>query len=109
MRLKFRWLWVPFILLGVILAYAAKYPRNENFIPAKGVVPDEETAIKIAEAIWLPVYGGDINTKKPFSAMLKNDSIWVVTGTLPKGMKGGVPYAEINKYDCRVLSISHGK
>lgn len=109
MRLKFRWIWIPIMLLGVVLAYAAKQPHNENYIPAKGFVPDEETAVKIAEAVWFPIYGENIHAKKPFSAALKNDSIWIVTGTLPEGMKGGVPYAEISKYDCKILSVSHGK
>lgn len=50
----------------------------------KDIVPDEKTAIKIAEAIWLPKFGKDIYKKKPFKATLENDSIWHVKGTLEK-------------------------
>jgi hypothetical protein len=45
-------------------------------------VPDKKTAIKIAEAIWLPIYGEDIYSQKPFVAQLINDKYWEVTGTL---------------------------
>ena len=71
------------------------------------LVPDEETAIKVAEAIWLPIYGRFIYKSKPFKATLK-DGIWIVKGTLKKS-KGGVPYAEIQKSDCKFLKVTHTK
>jgi hypothetical protein len=74
-----------------------------------GYVPNKETAIKIAEAIWLPIYGNEIYNCKPFVAELRNDSIWVVQGTLKTGLYGGVPYIEIQKADCKVLKVTHGK
>jgi len=70
-------------------------------------VPNPETARKIAEAIWLPIYGDDIYKDTPFVVTLK-DSIWVVRGTLHSTF-GGVPYIEIRKKDCRVLAVTHGK
>jgi len=82
---------------------------QQDYSPKKGFVPNEETAIKIAEAIWLPIYGNSILEMKPFVANLKDSTIWIVEGTLPKGMKGGVPYIEIQKSDCKVLKIAHGK
>ena len=36
--------------------------KNKNY------VPDKITAIKIAEAVWLPIYGNSIYEKKPFVA-----------------------------------------
>lgn len=70
---------------------------NTGYIPQNGFVPNDTTAIKIAEAIWLPIYGEKIYKKKPFVAKLINDKIWVVEGTLKNYMLGGVPYAEIQK------------
>ena len=72
-------------------------------------VPNKETAIKIAEAIWLPIYGDEIYEKKPFVARLKNANIWIVEGTLDKEEVGGVPYIEIQKKDCKILKVYHGK
>lgn len=82
---------------------------NLSSTTQKDIVPDEKTAIKIAEAVWLPRFGKDIYKKKPFKATLENDSIWHVEGTLPKGYRGGVPEAIISKKDGRVIRIFHGR
>lgn len=71
-------------------------------------VPDKETAIKIAEAIWHPIYGDMLNDEKPFVARLKNPNVWIVEGTL-KYQVGGVAYIEIQKKDCKILKVTHGK
>lgn len=83
--------------------------ENGNAIPVDGRVPNEETAIRIAEAVLLPIYGNEIYNSKPFHAKLIGDSIWVVEGTLPEGHLGGVPYAAIQKKDGKVVKISHGQ
>jgi hypothetical protein len=58
-------------------------------------VPDEQTAIAIAVAVWIPIYGRkQIESEKPSKATLKN-GIWTVTGTLPEGYDGGTAVAEI--------------
>lgn len=72
-------------------------------------VPNAETAIKIAEAIWLPIYGESINSKKPFTATLKDSSVWIVTGYLSPDYLGGVPNIEIRRKDCKILKVTHGK
>ena len=66
-------------------------------------------AIIIAEREWIKLFGEGIKEKKPFTATLKSDSIWVIQGTLPSNFDGGVPYAEINAKTCQILEISHGK
>jgi hypothetical protein len=78
-------------------------------MPSENYVPNEETAIKIAEAIWYPIYGSKIENSKPYKAHMKDSLVWIVEGTLPKGVKGGVPYIEINKKDCKILNVTHGK
>lgn len=74
-------------------------------------VPDENTAIKIAIAVWIPIYGKKIKRKKPFVATLNEEGVWVVKGSLRGGklMKGGVPYAYIRKSDGKILKIIHTK
>lgn len=72
-------------------------------------VPNEETAKKIAEAVWLPIYGEKIYSQKPYVVSLLDDSVWVVKGTLPKNKRGGVAYIEIQKSDCKILKVTHGK
>lgn len=77
--------------------------------PNRDYVPNAECAIKIAEAIWLPIYGKAIYDSRPFTAVLRGDTVWVVEGTLPKRMLGGTPYIEIQKSDCKILKVTHGK
>jgi len=85
--------------------------KENNYQERSDYVPNEETAIKIAEAIWYPIYGNGIENSKPFKArLIENNTIWVVTGTLKKGKTvGGTPYIQINKKDCRILEVTHGK
>src|SRR5438034_870419 len=46
-------------------------------------VPDDLTAMRIAEAVWLPVYGHEtVNAQKPFTADLESD-VWTVKGSPP--------------------------
>jgi len=79
-----------------------------GFKPEKGYVPDAKTAIAIAVAAWIPIYGKKhIDGEKPYNAELKN-GIWRVTGTL-KTEVGGVAEAEISQETGCILKIVHGK
>jgi hypothetical protein len=83
--------------------------KQPNF-PLTGFVPDEKTAISISEILLFRLYGKEILSQKPFKAHLIEDStIWVVEGTLEAGFKGGVVKMLIQKRDCKVISLSHGK
>jgi hypothetical protein len=80
-----------------------------NYKPPDGYVPTADTAIRIALAVWEPIYGKDgIDRQAPYRAEL-NDGIWTVRGSLPPDHVGGVALAEIAKEDGRVLRVSHGK
>jgi hypothetical protein len=80
-----------------------------GFLPKDGMVPDAQTAIAIAVAVWNPVYGEkEITSEKPYQAVLTNGR-WTVTGSVPKGWVGGVATAVIAKRDGRVIKIYHTK
>jgi hypothetical protein len=90
------------------LALMSEGPKH-NYVPKEGYVPNKDVAIKIAVAIWEPIYGADqIAREKPYSATL-DKGVWIVRGSLPEGMKGGVAVAEIKKSDSSVVRVSHGK
>jgi hypothetical protein len=81
--------------------------KTESFKPKNGYVPNEQTAIAIAVAVWTPIYGREqIESEKPFKATLKN-GVWTVTGTLPEGYVGGTAVADIAQADGRVLRVIH--
>jgi hypothetical protein len=71
-------------------------------------VNDTITAIRIAEAIWLEIYGDEIYMNKPYNAILLEGKVWEVSGTLHTE-KGGVPYIEIQKSDGKILKVYHTK
>jgi hypothetical protein len=100
--MNFKKILILLIGLSFLLSYKP-VKQKEDY------VPNAETAVEIAEAIWLPIYGKGIYDDKPFIARLKNADVWVVEGTLAKGAKGGVPHIEIQKSDCRILVVTHGK
>ncbi|MEY2511685.1 MAG: hypothetical protein QOE26_2448 [Verrucomicrobiota bacterium] len=94
---------IVFVLLAGCITATAQYK------PKDGFVPDAATAIKIAVAIWGPIFGeAKIAGEKPYHAALK-EGIWIVEGSLPEGYNGGVARAEISKEDGKVVSVSHGK
>ena len=112
---------IIFIILVVgcaILFYACspdqgincKFEPEYGIIPENGYVPDEETAIKIAEAVWLPIYGENIYDKQPFKVeFIEKINCWKVVGTLPEIMVGGVPEIVIKKSDGQIVYVIHGK
>lgn len=83
--------------------------QETKWIPKEGFVPNELTAKRIAEAIWLPIYGDEIINQKPFHVHLISDSVWVVQGVYEEVKIGGTAYIEISKKDCRILKVSHGE
>ena len=75
--------------------------------PKKRCVADEQTAIAIAVAVWVPIYGkAQIESEKPYKATLIN-GIWFVKGSLPEGYDGGTAVAEISQKDGRILKVIH--
>jgi hypothetical protein len=83
-------------------------------------VPNAETAVAIAEAVLIPVYGKKtIESERPFKAILQN-GVWSVDGTLycqdgkPQSAKvptcvGGAAEVKIAESDGRIISMIHYK
>jgi hypothetical protein len=81
--------------------------------PSGGYVPDAITAVKIAEAVLMPVYGEQkIASERPFTAKLDGD-VWTVDGTLYCGdgkigtCDGGAARVKLSKNDARILFMIH--
>ena len=91
---------------------AAQQESRHSVVPEGGFVPDSVTAVRIAVAVWTPMYGArQIRGQAPYHATLR-DSVWTVEGTLHCGgasCRGGMAVAEIAKRDGRILRVSHGR
>jgi hypothetical protein len=86
------------------------YPTlwGQSFRPPSGIVPDEKTAITIAEAVLVPIYGDqDIKAQKPFKVTLQNN-IWLIEGALPDPPEPrGTFVLRLSKRDGKVLFLTH--
>ena len=52
-------------------------PQPHSYVPKDGFVPDAHTAIRIAEAVWIPIYGEQkLKKEKPFHAQYRDDH-WI--------------------------------
>lgn len=79
--------------------------RNEGFVPNK------EAAAQIAEVVLNQIYGAArIVEEKPLIVQFDPDQkVWLVQGTLPDGMDGGVGYVLLQQKDGKILSVWHDK
>ena len=100
----------PDVLAQRIVERPSKPRVDEStYMPPAGYVPDAATAIKIALAVWEPIYGRkQIRRQRPIVATLQN-GVWLVRGSLPRGAVGGVAEADISKRDGRISRVIHGK
>ena len=97
------------VVAGSVAVLLAAEVSKHNVKPKAGYVPDAKTAIRIAVAVWEPIYGEEqIAKQKPYKAALTN-GIWTVEGSMPELMVGGVAVAEIAKDDARIIRVSHGR
>ncbi len=101
-------LWLIILLTAPIFLKCGSNVEQVKWDPGQGYVPDSATAVKIAQIIFVRVYGEKVLGKKPFVATLRN-GIWTVDVTLEKGMDGGVPHIEIQKSDGKIVYLIHGK
>jgi hypothetical protein len=76
--------------------------------PKNGFVPDENSAIRIAEAVAIGQWGEKlIAEEQPFKARLRGD-VWTVHGTLhPQGAAGGTAVVQLSKRTGTVLFAVH--
>jgi hypothetical protein len=83
----------------------ALHPIMHNVaLPSPGVVPDADTAIRIAQAVFYPVYGSyALSDQIPLQAELKFNNVWIVTGSPASGKV--TLFVFIHKPDGRILHM----
>jgi hypothetical protein len=103
------------VLAATMASAYSQTPREPSFRPKEGFVPNAETAVKVGEAVLIPVYGeGKILGERPFKATLQGD-VWTVAGTLycggPSGTQcdGGTAVVKISKTSGQILFMTHYK
>jgi ATP-dependent Clp protease ATP-binding subunit ClpA len=83
------------------LVSAGMPPEMGQELSKSDVVPDADSAKRIAEAVWIPQYGADtVASQAPIQAELKFN-VWTVTGSSSKAPL----YALILQRDGRILAV----
>src|SRR5262245_4247001 len=78
-------------------------------LPQASVVPDAETAKRIAESVWGPLYGAEtIQNQMPLQIELEHGTIWTVTGMPPTREPKDALSVFILKADGRILAVGQG-
>lgn len=96
---------IAILLLGSLTCLAMKDLTNqEQPLWQINYVPNDTTAIKVAEAILEGFIGKEeVNLIKPFKANLES-GIWQVDGAPPKAL-GGTMHVRLQASDCKVLKV----
>jgi len=75
------------------------------------VIPNEKTALEVARAVWMPIYGRKNLVGYSYRIVLIEDRIWAIRGVniVRKYFKvlGGGPFIEIDKKTGCVLQVGH--
>lgn len=75
-----------------------------------GKISNVEEAIENVEKIWVEIYGDVVKDQQPYQYFYDvQQEVWLITGTLPPDMLGGVVNALIKKNTGEVLAIWHEK
>jgi hypothetical protein len=103
------------VLAAVVTIAYSQTQQDPSVRPKEGFVPNAETAVKVGEAVLIPVYGKEkILGERPFEAALQGD-VWTVQGTLhcggPPGTlcTGGTAVVKISKTSGQILFMTHYK
>jgi hypothetical protein len=101
------------ILAMFVTAFHLGIAQTPSHTPKAGCVPNAETAVKVAEAALIPVYGEKhILSERPFKATLDGD-VWTVNGTVvcdePGQCVGGAAQVKISKTTGQILFMIHYK
>lgn len=82
---------------------------DSGFVPRGGFVPDEDTAVKLADVTLTRLFGGiESASWKPYSVELV-ENCWVVQGHKKNAATGGTVELRISKADGRISYVILGQ
>ena len=82
------------------------FPSNECL----GKISGKTDAIKKAETILIKIYGKQVKKERPYHIFYDEEAgVWLVQGSLPSNMKGGVASIIIENDTGKVLAVWHEK
>lgn len=86
------------------------WTKQRGIVRPDGFVPDKKTALKVAEAILISVYGEkQFAAEQPLKIALVDNDVWLVWGSLDPRRLGGTAVIKISKRTGKVLFLGHGQ
>ena len=86
---------------------SGNYPPSLN---ESGIIKNDSMAYNLSSLIISSIYGEEcLRRESPAHICLINDSVWCVSGSLPKGNEGGTYSILIDKFSGRILRVGHEK
>ena len=97
--------------IAAIIALTATLVSQAKAQTPRELVPDQATAVAIARAVLIPIYGkSQIAAEEPLKAR-RDGKNWNVSGTLgcTPNCLGGTAFVSNSAVDGRILSVFHTK
>ena len=75
-----------------------------------GSIFDSKELLKKVESIWIKKFGERVKAEKPYQVFYdEQNGVWLVQGTLPADMMGGVANIIVENNTGKVLALWHEK
>lgn len=104
------WGALAIVSIVVSLARAFDYISARPGSSKNDFVPDEATAIHIAEAVLIPIHGTqNVEAQRPFRVTSPEGEYWLVTGSPPRGQVGGSFAVLITKKSGCIVKVGFTK
>ena len=97
------------VLFLMVLGVSAVGQEVDAPVAANGVVPDEVTALRVAEAVLIGAYGEHaVAQQQPLTANLFQEVWWINGNPPPHSFGRGGMHVEISRRDGRILVLRFG-
>jgi len=93
------------LLIGNVLQFSLAHYKNRLFTD---VIPDEQTALIVGQAILVAVYGEGIKNENLEVSFDEKNDIWIVGTELKEGYVGGPVVVYFRKCDGKVMGFYAG-
>ncbi len=116
MKLNFLIAWSMFLVIATAQSSDSReefaFVRHQmqssrSFVPRDGYVPDADTAMAVAYAVAVPIYGKTaVDAERPFRADLE-DGKWLVLGRSQRATSGGTLVVQMEQATGKILYLNH--
>ncbi len=87
-----------------------KHIDNFSSEETVGSISGAKDALAKAELIWIKTFGEQVKKEKPYQVSYDVEKeVWLIQGSMPPGVKGGVANILIENRTGKVLAVWHDK